>query len=92
MATEHQCAGSCAAHGPNIGDDIGEESLPAGVTRREFASVAAAAAAGLLATACGNRRLHDIPKDKLKIAVAEMEQEYSAKYGKAVTVSGAGPN
>ena len=61
MATEHQCESSCAAHGATTGEDIGEESLPAGVTRREFASVAAAAAAGLLATACGNRRLLDIP-------------------------------
>ena len=68
-----------------------EEMHESGISRREFASVAAAAAAGLLATACGNRRLYDIPKDKLRAAVAEMEKEYSAKYGKAVTVSDAGP-
>ena len=91
MAIEKQCEGSCAGHGADIGEDIGEESLPAGVTRREFASVAAAAAAGLLATACGDRRLHDIPKEKMQAAIAEMEKEYSAQYGKPVTVSGAGP-
>ena len=68
-----------------------EEMHESGISRREFASIAAAAAAGLLATACGNRRLYDIPKDKLRTAVAEMEKEYSAKYGKAVTVSDAGP-
>ena len=39
--------------------------------------MAAAAAAGLLATACGNKRLHDIPKEKLTTAIAEMEKAKS---------------
>ena len=47
------------------------------MSRREFASVAAAAAAGFLMTACGPRRLHEIPKDKLRTAIAEWEREYS---------------
>ena len=43
----------------------------ASMTRREFASVAAAAAAGFLLTACGPRRLHDIPRDRLRQAIAD---------------------
>jgi NAD-dependent dihydropyrimidine dehydrogenase PreA subunit len=62
-----------------------------GLTRREFASCTAAAAAGFLMTACGARRLHEIPPDRLRAAVKQMEEEYSAKYGKAVTVSDQGP-
>ena len=61
------------------------------VTRRQFASCAAAAAAGFLLTACGPRRLHDVPRDRLRRLVREMEEEYSTKYGKSVTVSDKGP-
>ena len=61
------------------------------VTRRQFASVAAAAAAGFLLTACGPRRLHDISRDTLRKAIADWEREYHEKYGKAVHVSDAGP-
>jgi len=62
-----------------------------GVSRREFASCAAAAAAGFLLTSCGPRRLHEIPKDRLKAELAKMEREYTEQYGKTVTVSDAGP-
>jgi Fe-S-cluster-containing dehydrogenase component len=61
------------------------------VTRRQFASCTAAAAAGFLATACGPRRLREVPKDRLRQLVRELEAEYSTKYGKNVTVSDAGP-
>lgn len=64
---------------------------PSGVTRRQFASCAAAAAAGFLLTACGPRRLHEIPRERLRQALRDMEREYSAKYGANVTVSDAGP-
>ncbi|MGE5246521.1 MAG: 4Fe-4S dicluster domain-containing protein [Betaproteobacteria bacterium] len=57
------------------------------VTRREFTSVAAAAAAGWLLTGCGPRRLHDVPRDRLRQLVKELETEYSAKYHRPVTVS-----
>jgi Fe-S-cluster-containing dehydrogenase component len=67
------------------------ENKPAKATRREFASCAAAAAAGFLMTACGPRRLHEVPRERLKTLVREMEQEYSQKYGKQVAVSDAGP-
>jgi molybdopterin-containing oxidoreductase family iron-sulfur binding subunit len=58
-----------------------------GISRRQFTSCAAAAAAGFLLTACGPRRLHDVPKEKLRRLVADMEREYSEKYGKPFKVS-----
>jgi Fe-S-cluster-containing dehydrogenase component len=64
---------------------------PQKVSRREFASCAAAAAAGFLLTACGPRRLHEIPKERLKAEVEKMSREYTEKYGKTVTVSDRGP-
>jgi molybdopterin-containing oxidoreductase family iron-sulfur binding subunit len=66
------------------------EEKPLTVTRRRFATAAAAAAAGWVLTACGPRRLHDVPRDRLRQLVAEMEREYSEKYGRAVTVSDTG--
>jgi molybdopterin-containing oxidoreductase family iron-sulfur binding subunit len=42
-------------------------------------------------TACGPRRLHEVPRERLKTLVREMEQEYSQKYGKQVAVSDVGP-
>ena len=62
-----------------------------GMTRRQFASVAGAAAAGFLLTACGPRRLREMPKARLRKAIADLEREYSAKYGTKVSVSDAGP-
>ncbi|HET7746823.1 MAG TPA: 4Fe-4S dicluster domain-containing protein [Vicinamibacteria bacterium] len=59
------------------------------VDRRQFASCAAAAAAGWLLTACGPRRLHDVSPEKLRRLVKELEAEYSRDYGKGVTVSDA---
>ncbi len=57
------------------------------VSRRKFTSLAAAAAAGWVLTACGPRKLHEMPKARLRKALDEMEREYAGKYGKAVTVS-----
>jgi molybdopterin-containing oxidoreductase family iron-sulfur binding subunit len=64
---------------------------PRSVTRRQFGTVAAAAAAGWALTACGPKRLHDVPKDRLRTLIQQAEREYSDTYGKAVTVSDAGP-
>jgi Fe-S-cluster-containing dehydrogenase component len=68
-----------------------DQAVTNGVSRRQFASVASAAAAGWLLTACGPRRLHEIPRDRLREAIAKWEREYSDKYGQAVTVSDTGP-
>ena len=62
-----------------------------GVTRRQFASSAAAAAAGWLLTACGPRRLHEMPPARLKAALRDLERRDSARYGTAITVSDAPP-
>jgi molybdopterin-containing oxidoreductase family iron-sulfur binding subunit len=59
------------------------------ISRRQFASCAAAAAAGFLLTGCGPRRLHEMPPDRLKDALREMERRYAQQYGQTVTVSGA---
>ena len=61
------------------------------VSRRQFASCAAAAAAGFLLTGCGPRRLHEMPPERLKDANREMERRYAQQFGAAVTVSDAKP-
>jgi len=60
-------------------------------SRRKFVSVTAAAAAGYLLTACGPRRLYEMPPDRLREAIREMEREYAERLGTAVTMSDAGP-
>jgi molybdopterin-containing oxidoreductase family iron-sulfur binding subunit len=67
------------------------DEKPTSVSRRKFATCAAAAAAGWILTACGPRRLHDVSTARLKQLLGDMEREYAAKYGKDVTVSDAGP-
>jgi Fe-S-cluster-containing dehydrogenase component len=62
---------------------------PARVTRRQFASCTAAAAAGFLMTACGPRRLREVPKEQLRTLVRDLEAEYSSRYHTPVTVSDA---
>ena len=64
---------------------------PEAVSRRKFATCAAAAAAGWVLTACGPRRLHDVSTERLRELVRAMEREYSSKYGTKVSVSDAGP-
>jgi molybdopterin-containing oxidoreductase family iron-sulfur binding subunit len=61
-----------------------------GITRRKFATAAAAAAAGFVLTACGPKRLYEMPRDRLRKALDDMEREYSKTYGKTVTVSDTG--
>ena len=67
------------------------DTKPLKVTRRQFTSCTAAAAAGFLLTACGPRRLKEVPREKLRSLVKDLEQEYAASYGKTVTVSDSGP-
>jgi Fe-S-cluster-containing dehydrogenase component len=59
------------------------------LSRRKFVSVAAAAAAGWLLTSCGPKRLHEVPRDRLRQLVGELEARYAEQYGTAVTVSDA---
>ncbi len=57
------------------------------LTRRTFAS----AAAGWILTACGPKRLYEMPRSRVRKAIREMERRSSARYGELVTVSDAGP-
>lgn len=59
------------------------------LSRRKFVSVTAAAAAGWILTGCGPKRLYDLPPDQLKEAILEMEREYAARLGTAVSISDA---
>jgi Fe-S-cluster-containing dehydrogenase component len=60
-----------------------------GVTRRQFASCAAAAAAGWILTACGPRRLREMSPARVKEAIRSLERRYAERYGTPITVSNA---
>jgi len=60
-------------------------------TRRLFTASAAGAAAGWILTACGPKRLHEAPRERLRSLIADLEHRYSQQYGEKVQVSGAGP-
>ena len=64
-----------------------DEDTASTPSRREFVSCAAAAAAGFLLTACGPKRLVEMPKERLQAALRELERQYSETYGTAVTVA-----
>jgi Fe-S-cluster-containing dehydrogenase component len=64
-----------------------EPDNTAKASRRQFASCAAAAAAGWILTACGPRRLHEMPKSRIKAAIQDLEKRYSEERGTHVTVS-----
>src|SRR5690348_8893479 len=49
-------------------------------TRRLFTAAAAGAAAGWILTACGPKRLYEVPRPRLKQAVADLERRYRARY------------
>ena len=61
------------------------------VSRRQFASLTGAAAAGWIMTACGPRRLHEMSKDTLESRIRDLEREYSGRYKTPVTVADEGP-
>jgi Fe-S-cluster-containing dehydrogenase component len=70
---------------------MGTEDQPAKSTRRMFAAAAAGAAASWIMTACGPKRLHEAPKERLRSLVADLEREYGKRYGKNVGVSATAP-
>jgi molybdopterin-containing oxidoreductase family iron-sulfur binding subunit len=61
------------------------------VTRRQFASCATAAAAGWLLTGCGPRRLHEVPRERLREALRDLERKYSERHGVDVAVEDTPP-
>ena len=66
-------------------------TVAAPTTRRLFTQTAAGAAAGMVLTACGPKRLYEVPKERLKTAVADLERRYKEERGQTVKVSDAGP-
>ena len=61
------------------------------MTRRMFNSCAAAGAAGWILTACGPKRLYDVPTERLKESIADLERRHSEQAGTPLKVSDAGP-
>jgi molybdopterin-containing oxidoreductase family iron-sulfur binding subunit len=60
-------------------------------SRRMFTASAGAAFAGMVLTACGPKRLYEVPQHKLKASIAEMERRYKEQLGKDIQVSDQGP-
>jgi Fe-S-cluster-containing dehydrogenase component len=58
-----------------------------GLTRRAFVGGAMAAAAGWVLTACGPKRLYEVPPERLRQSLREMERKYSEEFGRPVTVA-----
>ncbi|MGD0498962.1 MAG: 4Fe-4S dicluster domain-containing protein [Bryobacteraceae bacterium] len=56
-------------------------------TRRMFASCAAAAAAGWVLTACGPKRLYEVPRERLRQSIAELERQYRERLGTDIHVA-----
>jgi molybdopterin-containing oxidoreductase family iron-sulfur binding subunit len=56
-------------------------------SRRRFVTRAAGAAAAFVVTACGPKRLVELPRERLRRSLREMEERYSAAAGKPVTVA-----
>jgi len=56
-------------------------------TRRQFTTCAAAAAAGFVMTACGPKRLHEVPKSRLLAAVKDLERGYKERLGAEIKVA-----
>jgi Fe-S-cluster-containing dehydrogenase component len=67
------------------------EPCDSGCTRRAFASIATAAAAGFLLTGCGPKRLREMPKERLRRALDAMEHDYATQQGMAVKVADTPP-
>ncbi|MGE5125796.1 MAG: 4Fe-4S dicluster domain-containing protein [Betaproteobacteria bacterium] len=56
-------------------------------SRRQFVTCAAGAAAAFVATACGPKRLVELPRERLRESLRELERRYSAAAGRPVTVA-----
>jgi Fe-S-cluster-containing dehydrogenase component len=64
------------------------DDKPTNLSRRMFMASSAAAATWIL-TACGPKRLYEMPPERLRAAVREMERKHKEKSGTDVTVSDA---
>jgi Fe-S-cluster-containing dehydrogenase component len=66
---------------------MNEQNESPAVSRRRFATGAAATAAIWIMTACGAKRLYEVPPRRLKKAVQDLERRYERELGEKVTVS-----
>jgi molybdopterin-containing oxidoreductase family iron-sulfur binding subunit len=57
-------------------------------SRRHFLTCASAAAAGFVMTACGPKRLHEVPPARIQTALKDMERQYRERHGVDFKVSG----
>jgi molybdopterin-containing oxidoreductase family iron-sulfur binding subunit len=57
------------------------------LSRRQFVSCAAGAAAGWLLVSCESKRLVEIPPGRLSASLRDLERRYAATYGTSVTVA-----
>ena len=57
------------------------------MTRRQFACGAATAAAGWILAGCGQRRLYEMPRERIRAAMAELESRYRQRLGVDISVS-----
>ncbi len=60
-------------------------------SRRMFIASTTAAFAGWIHTSCGPQRLYDMPPERIKQAVKEMEEKYKREYDPGMTVSASQP-
>jgi Fe-S-cluster-containing dehydrogenase component len=58
-------------------------------TRRLFNTCATVGAVGWILTACGPKRLYDVPKERLRASIAELERKAREKTGVDCTISDA---
>jgi molybdopterin-containing oxidoreductase family iron-sulfur binding subunit len=72
---------------PDPAPESADKPCSSRLSRRQFASLAGAAAAGLLMTACGPKRLHEMSKDTLRSRIKDLEREYANRYHTPVTVA-----
>jgi Fe-S-cluster-containing dehydrogenase component len=67
-----------------------EDTAPT-MTRRMFNTGTAAAGAVWLMTACGPKRLYEVPRERLRRQVEEMERDYEASLGAKIKVADTPP-
>ena len=67
-----------------------ETTTSNGMSRRAFAATAAGGITWVM-TSCGPKRLYDVPKERLKQSIADLERQYKEKRGMDLKISDAGP-
>jgi molybdopterin-containing oxidoreductase family iron-sulfur binding subunit len=66
-----------------------DENSP-NMTRRGFVAAAAGAFTWIM-TSCGPKRLHEVPKERLRASIAELERRYAERLGTTIHVADTQP-